>query len=611
MTETPKETFKRALAGAAKALSGDKEVEVTYGGDVAGIARGQMMLPNPPTKPTAAAVAKARGEADALALRIAFHDKEAFDAKQPAAGQSRAIYEALEQARCESLGASAMAGVSDNLHAATDARSRRKGFHKMDATQDSAPLHEAVGLLAREMFTGRPLPDGTAGIMAAWRAFIETQAGESLRALADDLHDPQKFAAASLNFLNDMALSEDGERAQEDEDQEDESSEQEQDSPDQDEDDQQDDQPGSTEVSDADALEDDSADPQDMVDAENIDGESDEDSDQSPEQSPQRGPMVNEPAPYSVYTTQFDEVVRAEELCETEELTRLRGYLDGHMAGLQSAIARLANRLQRRLLAQQRRSWNFDLEEGVLDTARLTRVVTDPMQALSFKEEKETDFRDTVVSIVIDNSGSMRGRPIMVAAVCADIMARTLERCGVKAEILGFTTRAWKGGTSFQDWLSSGKPPKPGRLNDLRHIIYKSADMPWRRAKINLGLMMREGLLKENIDGEALEWALARLQARPEQRRIMMVISDGAPVDDATQSQNVSGFLDAHLRMVIDKIENRSEVELVAIGIGHDVTRWYSRAVTIMDVEQLGGAMTEKLAELFDEAPKGGRRRAG
>ncbi len=359
-------------------------------------------------------------------------------------------------------------------------------------------------------------------------------------------------------------------------------------------------QQGQTEVSDADAIDDDSAEPQDIVDAENIDGDS-EDIDETPDNVPQRGSIPNAQPPYHVYTTKHDELIKAEELCDSEELDRLRGYLDGHMAGLSSVISRLANKLQRRLLAQQQRSWTFDLEEGMLDTARLTRVIIDPMQGLAFKEEKETDFRDTVVTILIDNSGSMRGRPIMVAAVCADILARTLERCGVKAEILGFTTRAWKGGRSFQDWLGADKPKQPGRLNDLRHIIYKAADMPWRRAKRNLGLMMREGLLKENIDGEALEWAYGRLMMRPEQRRILMVISDGAPVDDATQSQNPSGLLENHLRMVIDKIENRSEVELVAIGIGHDVTRWYKKALTIMDVEQLGGAMTEKLAELFDE----------
>ena len=353
-------------------------------------------------------------------------------------------------------------------------------------------------------------------------------------------------------------------------------------------------------VSEADAIEDDSDAPQDLVDAEDIEGENDN-QDEEPDSAPNRPMPSNMPEAYSIFTKTHDETVKAEELCDTDELDRLRGYLDGHMKGLSSVIARLANRLQRRLLAQQQRSWTYDLEEGMLDTARLTRVITDPMSALTFKEEKETDFRDTVVTILIDNSGSMRGRPIMVAAVCADIMARTLERCGVKAEILGFTTRAWKGGRSFQDWMGAGKPSNPGRLNDLRHIIYKSADMPWRRAKRNLGLMMREGLLKENIDGEALEWALGRLMARPEQRRIMMVISDGAPVDDATQSQNKTGLLEGHLRMMIDKIENRTDVELVAIGIGHDVTRWYKRAITIMDVEQLGGAMTEKLAELFEE----------
>ena len=612
--ETPKETFKRALAATAKAISGDKDLEVAYGGDVAGMVRGTMMLPKPPANPTAGAVAKARGEADALALRMAFHDAEVFAALQPPAGEPRAIFEALEQARCESIGANAMTGVSENLHAATDARSRRRGYHKQDITQETAPLAEAVGLLAREIFTGRPVGAGAAGIMDAWRDYIEGQAGESLKSLADNLDDSEAFANVALDFLKDMALHDDTTGAEDDDESEDESSEDEQSKPEEDSGQEEDEQPGATDTSDADASDETDSEGQDEIDAENAEGESDEQPDDMAATSPRRPNLQNTQAPYNVYTTQFDELIKAEELCEAEELARLRGYLDGHMANLSSVIARLANRLQRRLLAQQQRSWNFDLEEGVLDTARLTRVVTDPMQALSFKEEKETDFRDTVVSIVIDNSGSMRGRPIMVAAVCADILARTLERCGVKAEILGFTTRAWKGGSSFQDWLASGKPKFPGRLNDLRHIIYKSADMPWRRAKNNLGLMMREGLLKENIDGEALEWAFGRIQARPEQRKIMMVISDGAPVDDATQSQNMSGLLDAHLRMVIDKIENRSDVELVAIGIGHDVTRWYARAVTIMDVEQLGGAMTEKLAELFEEPGKGGsprrRRRA-
>ena len=302
-------------------------------------------------------------------------------------------------------------------------------------------------------------------------------------------------------------------------------------------------------------------------------------------------------------------MIEAEELCDAEELTRLRNYLDKQLSSLQGVVARLANRLQRRLLAQQNRSWEFDLEEGILDAGRLSRVVTDPMHPLSFKVEHDTEFRDTVVTLLLDNSGSMRGRPITVAATCADILARTLERCAVKTEILGFTTRAWKGGQAREQWLSAGKPASPGRLNDLRHIVYKAADMPWRRARRNLGLMMREGLLKENIDGEALIWAHNRLLARPEQRRILMVISDGAPVDDSTLSVNTGSYLEKHLRQVIEEIETRSPVELIAIGIGHDVTRYYKRAVTIVDAEELGGAMTEKLAELFDENPPAPARR--
>ncbi|WP_017932420.1 cobaltochelatase subunit CobT [Robiginitomaculum antarcticum] len=608
-TETPKETLKRALSYTARALSGERDLEVSFGGEIAGITRGQMSLPNPPSKPTDGALAKARGEADALALRLAFHDADTFTAAQPQHGTARAIFEALEQARVESLGARSLAGVSDNLQAATDARARRRGYQKPGMTRDDFPIHDAVGLLAREVFSGRKLPGGTVGIMEVWRDHIESAGGETLTKLAGDMQDTAGFAQLARALITDLSFGDDLAKPDEQDDADEDSREQEDQNPNAQDDEQDQDTPGQMEVAQADSQDEAGDDQTDEIDADMVEGDSDDSAQDAASSPPQRGSRHNSGPSYSVYTQKFDETIKAEDLCDAEELTRLRGYLDGHMSGLSRVISRLANRLQRRLLAQQRRSWTFDLEEGMLDTARLTRVVTDPMQPLSFKEEKETDFRDTVVSIVIDNSGSMRGRPIMVAAVCADILARTLERCGVKAEILGFTTKAWKGGSSFQDWLATGKSKNPGRLNDLRHIIYKSADMPWRRAKNNLGLMMREGLLKENIDGEALEWALARLQARPEQRRIMMVISDGAPVDDATQSHNSSGLLEAHLREVIDKIENKTSVELVAIGIGHDVTRWYSRAVTIMDVEQLGGAMTEKLAELFDDKPKTGRRR--
>lgn len=614
---SPIDDFKRALAGATKALAGVGELEVSFGGEVAGLVprdgEKQVVLPMPPANPTKIAIAKSRGEADGLALRLALHDGDIYADALPQPGPARAIYEALEQARVESLGAKVMDGVGDNLYAALDGRCKRRGFDQLGLPQTEAPLAEAVGVLAREVFSGRPAPAGAKGLMEAWRVYIEEIGGADLDTLSKTLEDQAAFADAAQELLRAFDMGDELAELEEGEDADEEAAESEEENPQAGQDEQEESEPGSTQVSEADSLDEENADGQDMIDADDVDGESAE-ADDSAEQSAQRPEMSNMPAPYSVFTTAHDEIIRAEELCEGEELERLRGYLDGHMAGLASVIARLANRLQRRLMAQQQRSWKFDLEEGILDAARLTRVVTDPMQALSFKEEKQTEFRDTIVTILIDNSGSMRGRPIMMAAVCADILARTLERCSVKAEILGFTTRAWKGGSSFKDWMDADKPAQPGRLNDLRHIIYKAADMPWRRAKNNLGLMMREGLLKENIDGEALEWAYGRLMARPEQRRILMVISDGAPVDDATQSRNKSGMLETHLHQVIDKIENRSEVELIAIGINHDVTRWYARAVTITDVAELGGVMTEKLAELFAEKPKGrrgGRRSRG
>ena len=604
---TPLDNFKRVIGAATKAIAREPEMEVSFGGDTAHVSKGEnapnMRLPSLPPHPKPEVIAKARGEADALALRLSLHDKDIHSAHQPPAGVARATFEALEQARVEALGSRHLPGLADNLQSAQAARCTRKGFHKEGLEKTDLTFAEAMGLYAREQLTGRAAPPESDGLMALWRGDLE-KAEDRFKSLKEVMGDQAQYSQAVQQLLLDFDMGNKGEDPQEEDgDDQDEASEDDDRQPDQTPDAPQDQQQSESMASEADALEDDSENAQDLVDADEIDGDTDN-SDGEPDTSPNRPMPTNMPETYSVFTQAHDETIKAEELCETDELDRLRGYLDGHMKGLSSVIARLANRLQRRLLAQQQRSWTYDLEEGMLDTARLTRVITDPMSALTFKEEKETDFRDTVVTILIDNSGSMRGRPIMVAAVCADIMARTLERCGVKAEILGFTTRAWKGGRAFQDWMSAGKPPNPGRLNDLRHIIYKSADMPWRRAKRNLGLMMREGLLKENIDGEALEWALARLMARPEQRRIMMVISDGAPVDDATQSQNKSGLLEGHLRLVIDKIENRTDVELVAIGIGHDVTRWYKRAITIMDVEQLGGAMTEKLAELFEDSKR-------
>jgi len=618
MTNTPAaiDTYKQALSAATRALSGERGLDVQFGGEVGGIVKRprndgqvetQVVLPLPASQATAKAIAKSRGEADALALRLALHDTEVYAKNLPNPGPALAIYEALEQSRVEALGAQVMDGVGDNLYAAQDARARKRGYHNPDLEQKDAPLAEAVGVLAREIFSGRPAPDGAKGLMSAWRDYMTEIGGETLEALSKSVDDQAAFSELSQDLLRAFDMGEELADIEQSEDEDDEAREDEQ-NPNNAQDQQDESDPSEAQMAQADALDEDDS-QKDMVDADDFEGEGTE-GDQVPDPSQRNPDLINSPAPYKYFTNKHDEVIRAEDLCELDELERLRTYLDGHMKSLTSVIARLANRLQRRLMAQQQRSWSFDLEEGVLDTARLTRVITDPTSPLTFKEEKQMEFRDTVVSILLDNSGSMRGRPIMMAAVCADILARTLERCAVKCEILGFTTRAWKGGASFQDWLASDKPANPGRLNDLRHIIYKGADMPWRRAKNNLGLMMREGLLKENIDGEALEWAAARLNARTEHRKILMVISDGAPVDDATQSRNKSGILEQHLHQVIDRLENRSDIELIAIGINHDVTRWYKRAVTITDVEELGGVMTEKLAELFAEAPKKrGRRR--
>ena len=511
--------------------------------------------------------------------------------------------------RIEALGANAMPGMKTNLAAMMDDRYRKKDVARYTDRKD-APLDEAVALLVREKLTGEMPPEGAHAMVDLWRPWIEDKAHDQLAHLTDNIHDQAAFARMSRDIIAalDMAeeLGEDPDQSDENDDSEpEEDSGEREETPDSEEQEssqqsmeEMQDAEGESEAAEMDAQQ------MDVEDqGEDQDGEEEQDGEEPWKPQLPFSSLSNEDF-YKVFSNQFDEVISAEDLCDAEELNRLRNYLDKQLSSLQGVVARLANRLQRKLMAQQNRSWDFDLEEGVLDAARITRVIIDPMHPLSFKEEQDTEFRDTVVSLLLDNSGSMRGRPITVAATCADILARTLERCGVKVEILGFTTRAWKGGQARERWLASNKPGNPGRLNDLRHIIYKSADTPWRRARKNLGLMMREGLLKENIDGEALIWAHNRLLARREQRRILMVISDGAPVDDSTLSVNSGNYLEKHLRQVINDIEQRSPVELIAIGIGHDVTRYYKRAVTIVDAEELGGAMTEKLAELFSENAK-------
>ena len=603
--DSPIEPFKQAVRNTLRALGAEPELEVSYGTEAPQLKGLKARLPLPGRDLSKAEVAQTRGAADAFALRLALHDDKMHAQFAPPGSSARAIFEAAEQARVESIGANAMKGVAKNLDAALALRMKQKGYAKV-RDRSEAPLAEAVGLLMRERLTGRPVPDSGKAVLEAWREHIETKAGSDLEKLFDNIRDQAAFARVTRRILTDLGM---GDELGEDPDGSDD--EQSSEESDQQADDSQNE---SSEAADPQGA---SAEETEMSEGDGEDGEqqaveveSEERASRSETDEVTDGKMPFRPDSqlnarsepnYKVFSTQFDETVAAEDLCDLEELGRLRAYLDQQLQAMQGVVSRLANRLQRKLMAKQNRTWEFDLEEGILDAARLSRVVTDPMSPLSYKIEKDMNFRDTVVTLLLDNSGSMRGRPIMVAAMCADILARTLERCNVKVEILGFTTKAWKGGQSRDKWLQESKPPAPGRLNDLRHIIYKSADAPWRRARRNLGLMMREGLLKENIDGEALMWAHNRLIARPEQRRILMVISDGAPVDDSTLSVNSGNYLEKHLREVIETIESRSPIEVIAIGIGHDVTRYYKRAVTIVDAEQLGGAMTDKLAELFDE----------
>ncbi|GJE10829.1 cobaltochelatase subunit CobT [Methylobacterium longum] len=614
------EPLKRSVAVCLRAIARRSEVEVTYATDRPALTGDKARLPEPPRKLSAQDVAVLRGNADAMALRLGCHDVAVHRRLAPENAAARAVYDAVEQARVEAIGSRRMAGVASNITAMLEDRYHRGGKYETITDRADAPMEDAVALMVRERLTGQKPPEAAAKIVALWREHIEAKAGPNLDGLIGSIEDQRKFARSVRDLLTSLDMSdetpfdaEDDENDDENDAQDDEQSPSEGDSEEKSQGER-----AEIETSEeaSDEIEDGAQESADAPSGELPDESEDAESEEASEASrpPQRQGNEARGPEYRVFNARFDEVIHAEELCDADELSRLRSYLDKQLSHLQGVVGRLANRLQRRLLAQQNRAWDFDLEEGQLDPARLVRVVIDPYQPLSFKQEKDTNFRDTVVTLLLDNSGSMRGRPITVAATCADILARTLERCGVKVEILGFTTRAWKGGQSREAWLAAGKPPNPGRLNDLRHIVYKSADAPWRRARKNLGLMMREGLLKENIDGEALDWAHKRLLGRPEQRKILMVISDGAPVDDSTLSVNAGNYLERHLRWMIEEIETRSPVELLAIGIGHDVTRYYRRAVTIIDAEELGGAMTEKLAELFEEdgasAPTGRMLRA-
>ncbi len=611
--ENPSEPFKRAVTASVRALAGEPEMEVNFSAEPPSLKGLKARLPLPSRNLSAAEIAIVRGQGDAYALRRAYHLDKIDAQYRPQTADAAAIFEAAEQARVEAIGANAMKGVAGNLTANLDQRLTSRGIAKVRERAD-VPLADALSLIVREKLTGAAPPANAKKAVDLWRPWIEERAGKDLVKLEDAMRDQRAFAKLTRTILRDLEM---GEESADDSDAEGESENAE---PDSQQEGGESDEQSQTEAAEADSSESDSDEGEDAsaeMTSEQLAEQSEQESDEGMKPWRPEQPFADaDQWGYKVFTQQFDEMVHATELCDSDELTRLRNFLDQQLASMQGVVSRLANKLQRLLMAQQNRTWEYDLEEGLLDTSRLTRIIIDPMFPLSFKREKDMVFRDTIVTLLLDNSGSMRGRPIMVAAMCADILARTLERCAVKTEILGFTTRAWKGGQSREKWIQDGKTPHPGRLNDLRHIVYKAADEPWRRARRNLGLMMREGLLKENIDGEALMWAHNRMVGRPEQRKILMVISDGAPVDDSTLSVNSGNYLEKHLRHVIEEIEERSSVELTAIGIGHDVTRYYRKAVTIVDAEQLGGAMTDQLTSLFAEEKahldhRGGHHRTG
>lgn len=611
--EDRQEIFRRATIATLRAVGGRPEQDVSFqdavlGGNIAKkpSTADTVQLPHISRGLSTREMQNIRGAADAAALRLRYHDGTKHRA--PPEAIARQTFEAIEQARCEVYGSRHMAGVRANLDQRLVQKCADAGCNKM-ASKEDMPASMALGLLAREAMSGEHAPSQAGPALEEWRKSLSPSATAALEEMARTQSSQQDFARACTNLLSACQLTELPEEVEQQapsqESGDDEETEEDVPTPQEDDetpsagDDQQDGyQPESGEPGNAG-----DSDASDSVDEpETGSEEAAGPSDQSPDGDDIPGAVT----PYKAFTTEFDEEISATDLCDPEELDRLRQQLDQQLVHLQGIVSRLAHRLQRRLMAQQQRRWDFEQEEGILDAGRLSRVVTNPTLSLSYKHERETEFRDTIVTLLIDNSGSMRGRPIGTAAICGDILSRTLERCGVKVEVLGFTTRAWKGGQSREQWIRQERPANPGRLNDLRHIVYKDADTPWRRARRNLGLMLRDGVLKENIDGESLLWAWKRLSRRSEHRHILMVISDGAPVDDSTFSANPPSYLEDHLRKVIGRIESDRNTELVAIGIGHDVTRYYRNSVTISSAEDLGGTMMAQLSELF--SPRAGRK---
>lgn len=612
------EIFKNVTAATLRTIAGNKEIEPVFSAGEAPIghvfAHGAPRLPLPEHNLSPDSVRLVRGCADANALRIAYHDKKMHEREIPEDSRARAAFEALEQARVEALGMRAMHGVSQNLTAVLEEKCRRKGY-AMAKERADIPMADALHIIARNAVSGETPSNGTQHVLDLWQPWLSERLGANgIAELGDALSDQHAFAKLSRKLIRALDMpAPDGEEElpgqEEDEKNDDQASEDQDDGGDSE--DSQDEQSGQDQNQGLQGMDEDAG---QQDESEEFDTGYDDIYDDMLGNDMQSGdkPMENIPGRpdgfveglgghYTIYTTEFDEEVKAQDLADPDEIHRLRDTLDKQLSSHQAIITKLANRLQRKLMAKQMRTWQFDMEEGILDTARIARVIANPNVPLTYKQEKDMPFRDTVVSILIDNSGSMRGRPIAIAAMTTDIIAKTLERCGVKVEILGFTTRAWKGGKSREHWVEHGRPDKPGRLNDIRHIIYKAADDTWRRTHKNLGLMLKEGLLKENIDGEALVWAYNRIAKRGDGRKIIIVISDGAPVDDSTLSVNPSNILEQDLRNVINWIENKTPVELTAIGIGHDVTRYYKKALTIADADGLAHALIGQLADLFEE----------
>lgn len=601
MKEDTLDTFKRALSSTVKAIAEDKEIEVIFGNNSTS-SEEKIILPEINNVFDLDNIASIRGAADNEALIYKYRNNDTYSEFLPNKEKNKKIYESLENTRIQILGSKYMRGVKSNLLSLYEKNCNEKNYSNV-TSQSDLEIEHALEIYLKKKIDTNIVPKSASHALSYWSKWLDSKVGTSIDDLLENVDNQEKFAKLTNKLISDLKLYDTNENKDESEDDNKGQQTEELDNPDIDE----------TE-SQSSMSDDDMENTEEEVQSEEselpVDENNEEMQDLEDDGSENVKPQYKESksvetilSEYMVYSNKYDEIITAQDLCEDEELNRLRKYLDQQLKSFQTIISRLANRLQRKLLAKQNRSWEFNIEEGLLDTSRLTRVITDPFYSLSFKKEKDTDFKDTVVSLLIDNSGSMRGRPITVAAMSADILARTLEKCGVKVEILGFTTKAWKGGKSRESWMQNNKPPSPGRLNDLRHIIYKAADEPWRRSKKNLGLMMREGLLKENIDGEALLWAHKRLQNRYEARKILMVISDGAPVDDSTLSVNSGNYLEKHLRGAINWIENKSDVQLLAVGIGHDVTRYYKKAVTIVDAEQLADVMTEQLVDLFDEFP--------